>query len=70
MLENEGLVAALQARLAAVENRSGLKTEIGREGKVRLPLSIEEELYRIAQEGLNNVVKHAQARNISIECEI
>jgi signal transduction histidine kinase len=64
--EKEGLIAALQARLAAVENRSGLKTEIKTEGKIQLPIPIEKELYRIAQEGLNNVVKHAQARNIRI----
>ena len=64
--EKEGLVAALQARLAAVENRSGLKTEIKTEGKKQLPISLEKELYRIAQEGLNNVVKHAQARNVRI----
>lgn len=66
VLEKEGLVAALQARLAAVENRSGLKAEIKAEGEKQLPISIEEELYRIAQEGLNNVVKHAQAKNIRI----
>jgi signal transduction histidine kinase len=66
VLEKEGLVAALQARLAAVENRSGLKTEIKVEGKKQLPISIEKELYRIVQEGLNNVVKHAQARNVRI----
>ena len=66
ILEKEGLEAALQARLAAVENRSGLKTEISVEGKRRLLISIEEELYRIAQEGLNNAIKHAQARNLKI----
>ena len=66
VLEKEGLVAALQARLAAVENRSGLKTEISMQGEKRLPLSIEEELYRIAQEGLNNAVKHAKARSVRI----
>ncbi len=65
--EQEGLVAALQARLAAVENRSGLKTEIKTEGSKQLPISLEKELYRIAQEGLNNVVKHAQARNVRIK---
>jgi signal transduction histidine kinase len=67
VLEKEGLVAALQARLAAVESRSGLKTEIGVEGERRLPISIEQELYRIAQEGLNNAVKHAQARSVKID---
>jgi signal transduction histidine kinase len=66
ILEKEGLVAALQARLTSVESRSGLKTEISVDGERRLPLTIEEELYRIAQEGLNNAVKHAHARSVRI----
>ena len=69
ILEKEGLVAALRARLAAVENRSGLKTELQVKGQKALPISMEEEIYRIAQEGLNNVVKHARARHIGIILE-
>jgi len=67
ILEKEGLVAALQARLAAVESRSGLKTEINVDGEKRLLLPLEEELYRIAQEGLVNAVKHARARSVKID---
>lgn len=67
MLETEGLASALRARLAAVEGRSGLKTEVVVEGERRLPIQIEEELYRIAQEGLNNVVKHAEATQVQIQ---
>ena len=67
ILEKEGLEAALQSRLASVESRSGLKTEIHVEGQGRLPLVLEEELYRIAQEGLNNAVRHARARSVKIE---
>jgi signal transduction histidine kinase len=66
MLEKEGLASALRARLAAVEGRAGLKTEVLVEGDRRLPVTIEEEIYRIAQEGLNNVVKHAEAREVQI----
>jgi signal transduction histidine kinase len=66
MLETEGLVSVLRARLAAVEDRAGLKTEVLVEEERRLPIVIEEELYRIAQEGLNNVVKHAAARHVRI----
>jgi PAS domain S-box-containing protein len=66
MLESEGLVSALRARLAAVEGRSGLKTEVLVEGEKRLPIMIEQELYRIAQESLNNVVKHAEAKEVQI----
>jgi PAS domain S-box-containing protein len=66
MLETEGLVAVLRARLAAVEDRAGLKSEVLVDGERRLPVAMEEELYRIAQEGLNNVVKHAAAKHVRI----
>ena len=66
VLEHEGLEAALQARLDAVEGRAGLKTELLVDLGDRLPEQIEEGFYRIAQEALNNVLKHAQARNVKI----
>jgi len=69
VLEKEGLVAALQARLAAVESRAGLQTEIHVEGAERLPLSVEEELFWIALEAFNNVVKHANARQVKVHLQ-
>lgn len=69
LLEKEGLASALRARLAAVEGRAGLKTEVFVEGERRLPIEIEEGLYRIAQEGLNNVVKHAKATEVRIHIQ-
>ena len=68
-LEQEGLAAALQARLASVETRAGLQTGMHVEGERRLPLSVEEELYWIAQEALNNVVKHAQAKEVRVHLQ-
>jgi signal transduction histidine kinase len=65
-LEKEGLASALQARLEAVETRSGLQIEFYVEGERQLPLFLEEELYRIVQEALNNVVKHAEAQDVSV----
>jgi signal transduction histidine kinase len=65
-LEEEGLAAALQGRLASVETRTGLQTELHMEGERRLLLFVEEELYWIAQEALNNVVKHAQAKKVTV----
>jgi PAS domain S-box-containing protein len=67
VLEEEGLIAVLQARLAAVESRARLQTEIHVEGERRLPLAVEEELFRIALEALNNVIKHANARQVTID---
>lgn len=66
VLEAEGLVAALQARLAAVEERAGLQTHFRVGGERRLPIAIEEDLYWIAQEALNNVRKHAQATHVTV----
>jgi signal transduction histidine kinase len=66
ILEEEGLVTALQTRLDSVEARSGIHTEYHVVGERRLPLEIESELYRIAQEALTNVVKHAKADEISL----
>jgi len=65
-LETEGLAAVLQARLAAVEARAGLQTDFRVEGERRLPIAIEGELYWIAQESLNNVLKHAQAQHVTL----
>ena len=66
VLETEGLVAALQARLAAVEGRAGLQTEFLVEGERRLPIALESELYWITQEALNNVRNHAAARHVTV----
>jgi signal transduction histidine kinase len=67
ILEELGLVAALQARLQAVEGRAGLRTEFKTNLEERLPPDVEEGLYRIALEALNNALKHAQARSIKVQ---
>ena len=66
VLEEEGLVIALQTRLEAVEARSGVHADFHTSGERRLPLPLEIELYRIAQEALTNVVKHARADQVNI----
>jgi signal transduction histidine kinase len=66
VLEELGLVAALQARLQAVEGRAGLRTEFKTNLEEQLPPDVEERLYRIALEALNNALKHAQARDIKV----
>lgn len=66
-LEDEGFVGALKTRLAAVESRAGLSTELQVEGReTPLPAPTEEALYRLAQEGLNNSIKHAAASRVTV----
>ena len=65
-LENDGLLAALRTHTAALQGRIGLPVVVTSELNERLPLEIEEVLYRIAQEALHNVVKHAAARQVEL----
>ncbi len=67
ILEQEGIVSALQARLDAVENRSQTVTSLQIEGDINLPHQAEEAFYRIALEALNNILKHARAHTIAIK---
>jgi PAS domain S-box-containing protein len=66
MLQKEGLVAALQASLEAIETRTGLETRLETDGIHRLPRAVEAQLYRIAMEALNNLVRYAQAKKVTV----
>jgi signal transduction histidine kinase len=66
MLKEGGLVTALQTSLESVEARTGLQTDLKVEGINRLPASVEVELFRIAMEALNNLVKYARAKKVTI----
>jgi PAS domain S-box-containing protein len=71
-LEKSGLVAALQARLEAVEGRGGTLTELQVEGAQeaeRVPRAVQEELYQLAREALNNVLKHARAQHVRVHVQ-
>jgi signal transduction histidine kinase len=56
----------LRLRLEAVEARSGLSTGLQVEGLEKLPYGTKVELYQIAQEALNNILKHAHASKVQI----
>ena len=66
ILDERGLVAAINARLEAVEERSGQHKEVNVDGDLRLPPELEATLYRIVQEALNNVLKHADAQKVIV----
>jgi signal transduction histidine kinase len=69
-LEQEGLIGALQLRLDAVEGRAGVKTQLLVNAEAELPHTYEEALYAIAQEALNNALKHANATSVTIQLQI
>jgi len=64
-LRRDGLAGALAQHAALIRRQSGLQVELrvgaaGAEAGARLPAAHEEALYRLAQEALANVVKHAR----------
>ena len=65
-LEREGLVGVLRERLRLVEGRLGMKTHLEVDGEVQLTPQSEEGLYRIAQEALNNALRHAEATSVMV----
>jgi PAS domain S-box-containing protein len=66
LLQKAGLAAALQASLEVIETRTGLQTELKLDGVSRLPRAIESDLYRIAMEALNNLVRYAHAKKVTV----
>jgi signal transduction histidine kinase len=66
ILEQDGLAGALKRRLEAVEGRVEIKTELEVDEDLKLPPRIEHELYGIAQEALNNVLKYAEAKKVVV----
>jgi signal transduction histidine kinase len=66
-LDDFGLVAALERLVQTFSETTGIEVHLeARLGSVRLPSDVETTLYRIVQEALTNVVKHAEARSVSI----
>jgi signal transduction histidine kinase len=70
LLQERGLGAALRARLQGVETRAGLVTHFDCQTEERLSPEKEQELYRITQEALNNVLKHSHAGRIDVHLEV
>jgi signal transduction histidine kinase len=66
-LDDFGLVAALERLTASISEQTGIGIDFEPALTAeRLPEEVETALYRIVQESLTNVVKHAKARNVSV----
>ena len=72
-LDHLGLVAALEQLVKVVCERYNLGVRfktVGISEEVRLPDDVETALYRIVQEALTNVVRHARANNVDVILEL
>jgi signal transduction histidine kinase len=66
-LDHLGLIAALRQHVESIGEKHGLAVSF-RSGKVqeRLPANVETVLYRIVQEALTNIVRHAGATRMDV----
>jgi two-component system, NarL family, sensor histidine kinase DevS len=66
-LDDFGLVPALERLVDTFQEATGISVEFeSRLGEGRLPSEVETTLYRIVQESLTNIAKHAGARRVSV----
>jgi signal transduction histidine kinase len=68
-LRQEGLMAALQRQVAAVRARHQLSITVNATDEPEAAPATKEALYRVGQEALNNIAKHAGARAVVITLE-
>ncbi len=67
VLDDFGLVAALERLIEGFAEQSEIRVDFHSAlGELRLPTEVESTLYRVVQESLTNIVKHADAHNISV----
>ncbi|MEM7333565.1 MAG: histidine kinase [Chloroflexota bacterium] len=66
-LQNLGLAGAIKQYVDEWSERLGLQAEVAVQHERPLPISVEQALYRVLQEGLANVVKHANATHVWVQ---
>jgi PAS domain S-box-containing protein len=66
-LEKGGLISALHHRLGAVEGRADIQARFLPDEDIALPKDKGVALYYIAQEALNNTLKHAHANSVLVK---
>lgn len=69
-VDHGGLVPALRRHLAGSRFPESLSVSLEIEGDGSLPPAEEQGLFRIAQEALNNIVKHAQASHAHVRVHL
>lgn len=69
ILDDLGLKPAIEFLAEGLSQRAGLIIHVGGATEGRLPATIEITLYRIIQESLNNVIKHADATRAEVRLD-
>jgi len=69
-LDHLGLMAAVESYARSFKERTGVQVEVEADAfELRLPFEVETNLYRICQEALTNISRHADARHVLVRLE-
>ncbi len=66
-LETDGLVKALELQTTALQQRRQFQLQVSLCEEPAIPVPVKEVFYRIAQEALNNALKHARPTQMAVE---
>ena len=66
-LQEEGLLGVLRKQLDALESRHQLETSFRMMDEPELPFGSKQVLFRVVQESLRNIVKHAHTTHVHVE---
>ena len=69
VLDDLGLIPAIEFLRDGVATRTGLVIDVVGDADERFPQTIETAMYRVVQEALNNIVKHAEAATVAVRVE-
>ncbi|MBA3422950.1 MAG: GAF domain-containing sensor histidine kinase, partial [Rubrobacter sp.] len=69
VLDQLGLVPAVKQHCERFERETGIKTELATASELYVPAAAEVTVFRVVQEALVNVQKHAQASQVVVQLE-
>jgi len=69
LLDSLGLAPAIQRYVETWLQPEGISATLKTRGHERLPSEVEVALFRITQEAVNNIMKHAEAKNVDIDLQ-
>ena len=68
MQNKHSLIESLLSHIAEWRLQTGLIVATNLQ-PLRVPMMLEDVIYRVTQEALNNVTRHAQAKNVAVSLE-